>query len=241
MKIKCIIVDDEPIAHDVLEEHISAVESLELVGKFYDPVEAVNYLSNQSVELIFLDIKMPKLSGIEFLDTMINPPMIIITSAYSEFALEGFEHSVLDYLLKPISFSRFLKAVNKAVGKPDKSFQDSAVDHAAADFIYLKSDKIIHRIKLADITYIESWGNYIKVYYNKQMLLVTDTMNNIEKALPNEKFVRTHRSFIVSIDKIEQLEGNLIRIGRDEIPIGKHYKLMFEKTIKKYDAGSSIK
>lgn len=236
MKIKCIVVDDEPLAQRVLEKYISSLSSLELLKKCNNALEAMSFLHQNEVDLMFLDIKMPELTGIEFLKILTHPPQIIITTAYSEYALEGYEYSVTDYLLKPFSYKRFLKAVNKVI---DKKIENNSILPAsrepADDFIFLKADKIDHKILFSEIKYIEGYGNYIKVFTNNKMLMVAETMTTIEKNLPTEIFVRTHKSFIVSIKKIDQIEGNIIRIGKSIIPIGNFYKRHVNAILDKYN------
>jgi two-component system response regulator LytT len=227
-KIKCIVVDDEPLARKVLKKHIDKVPSLELVKQCGDAMEAAACLHEFSVDLMFLDMKMPDMTGMDFIKTLSAPPKIIVTTAYSEYALEGYEHAVIDYLLKPISFERFLKAVNRVQetiqsrgrvqGPPrgDASRKD--------DFIFLWSNKIEHKVKYAAIRYIQGCGNSVDVYTDDEMITVWETMTTVEGSLPKSAFLRVHKSFIVAIDGIDKIERNKIRIGETEIPIGKHYK-----------------
>jgi len=236
MKIKCIIVDDEPLAQRVLEKYIASLSSLELLKKCNNALEAISFLHQNEVDLMFLDIKMPELTGIEFLKTLTHPPPIIITTAYSEYALQGYEYSVTDYLLKPFSFERFLKAVNKVINK--KAENNSALSanrEFADDFIFLKADKIDHKILFSEIKYIEGCGNYIKVFTENKMLMIAETLTTIEKSLPNEMFVRTHKSYIVSIKNIQQIDGNMINIGKKMIPIGNFYKMRVEEMLNKFN------
>jgi len=237
MKIKCIVVDDEQLAQRVLEKYISSLSSLELLKKCNNALEAMSFLHQNKVDLMFLDIKMPELSGIEFLKTLTHPPHIIITTAYSEYALQGYEYSVTDYLLKPFSFERFLKAVNKVITRAAEISNVTSVsnDETVNDFIFLKADKIDHKILFSEIKYIEGCGNYIKVFTNNKMLLVAETLTTIEKNLPTELFVRIHKSYIVSIKKIDQIEGNLIRIGKTSIPIGNYYRMQVNTIVDKYN------
>ncbi len=236
MKIKCIVVDDEPLAQRVLEKYISSLSSLELLKKCNNALEAMSFLHQNKVDLMFLDIKMPELTGIEFLKTLTHPPQIIITTAYSEYALQGYEYSVTDYLLKPFSFERFLKAVNKVTNrKVENNSTLSANREIADDFIFLKADKIDYKILFSEIKYIEGCGNYIKVFTNNKMLMVAETLTTIEKNLPTELFVRTHKSYIVSIKKIDQIEGNIIRIGTSVIPIGNYYRMHVNTILDKYN------
>jgi DNA-binding LytR/AlgR family response regulator len=227
-KMKCIIVDDEPLARKVLKKYIDKVPSLELVTQCSNAMEAAAYLHEFPVDLMFLDMKMPEMTGMDFIKTLSAPPRIIVTTAYSEYALEGYEHAVIDYLLKPVSFERFLKAVNR-VQETAQSL--GAVPGTARgdacrkdDFIFLWSNKIEHKVKYAAIRYVEGCGNSVDVYTDDEMITVWETMKTVEESLPKSAFLRVHKSFIVAIDKIDKIERNKIRMGETEIPIGKHYK-----------------
>jgi len=234
--MKCIVVDDEPLAQRVLEKYISSLSSLELLKKCNNALEAMAFLHENKVDIMFLDIKMPELTGIEFLKTLTHPPQIIITTAYSQYAVQSYEFSVIDYLLKPFSFERFLKAVNKVINKKvEKNSTLSVNPEPVQDFIFLKADKIDHKIFYSQIKYIEGCGNYIKIFTDNKMLMVAETMTEVEKNLPRELFIRTHKSFIVSIKKIDQIEGNMIRIGDKTIPIGNYYRLCVNTILDKYN------
>ena len=228
MKIKCIVVDDEPLARKVLKKYIEKVPSLELVKQCPNAMEAAASLHEFSVDLMFLDMKMSEMTGMEFIKTLSTPPKIIVTTAYSEYALEGYEHAVIDYLLKPISFERFLKAVNRVQetvqsrGGVQGTPRDDA--HRKDDFIFLWSNKIEHKVKYAAIRYVKGYGNSVEVYTDDEMITVWETMKTVEENLPKSAFLRVHKSFIVAIDKIDKIEQNKIRMGETEIPIGKHYK-----------------
>lgn len=236
MKLKCLIVDDEPLAHQILEKYISSLGTLELVKKCSNALEAIEYLNENNVDLIFLDIKMPDLTGIDFLKTLSKKPKIIITSAYSEYAIDGYEYSVTDYLLKPFSFERFLKAVNKVFEtvSPEISV-DSKKTGDDRGFIFVKCDKINHKLYFNEIDYIEGFGNYVKIFTKKGMLVTSVTLSNIENKLPEETFVRVHKSFIVSLSKIDEIEGNIIRIGNKSLPVGKYYKKSFDNILRKFN------
>ncbi|MBN1997790.1 response regulator transcription factor [candidate division KSB1 bacterium] len=229
--MKCIVVDDEPLAHRVLEKYISSLSSLELLKTCHNALEALSFLHQNKVDLMFLDIKMPELNGLEFLKTLTFPPQIIITTAYSEYALQGYEFSVVDYLLKPFSFARFLKAVNKVIDKTEEKGTSGSLQETTEDYIFLKEDKINHKVLYSEIRYIEGCGNYIKVYTNQKMLVVAETMTAIEKKLPSKLFTRVHKSYMVSIAKIKQIEGNLVKIGDKGIPIGKFYKMRVNEVL----------
>jgi DNA-binding LytR/AlgR family response regulator len=234
MKIKCMVVDDEPLAQRVLEKYINSLDSLELVKKCGNGLEALSYLHKDSVDIIFLDIKMPELSGLEFLKTLDNPPQIIITTAYSEYALEGYEYSVVDYLMKPIPFERFLKAVNKVIDKRDTIYNRPSLSTSenTKNFVFLKSDKVNHKVFFSEIQYIEGCGNFIKVYTDDKMLIVSERMTNIENILPGKLFLRIHKSYIVSIKKINQVVENKVKTGDKMLPIGNFYKRRVKDLIK---------
>jgi DNA-binding LytR/AlgR family response regulator len=238
MKIKCLVVDDEPLAQRVLEKYIVSLPSLELVKKCSNAIEASSYLHQHPVDVIFLDIKMPELNGMEFLETLSQPPQIILTTAYSEYALEGYEYSVLDYLLKPISFERFLKAVNKIKKSiPEKTKEMDALK-TEEDFIFLKTDQTHHRVKYQDIKYVQGYGNYVKVFTEEKRILISETMSRLETILPQNLFVRIHKSYIVSLRKIEKIRENKIRINDITIPIGRAYKLKVNDILKKFKLSS---
>jgi DNA-binding LytR/AlgR family response regulator len=239
MKIKCMIVDDEPLARRVLEKHISALPSLELVKACSNAIEAAAYLHEHTVNVMFLDIKMPGMTGLDFLKTLSHPPHVILTTAYSEYALEGYEYSVIDYLLKPISFERLLKAVNKVSERIEKNRVSEGRWNSTKqdEFMFLRSGKVDHRIVFTDIRYIEGYGNFVKVYMSKKMILVAETMTAIEKRLPEDRFLRVHKSYVVAVAKIDRIEDNMIRIGEKLIPIGKTYKREVEKNIERYQMG----
>ncbi len=233
--IKYIIVDDENAAHDNIADYAKNLPNLVLKKHCYNAFEAIEYLNNNKVDLIFLDINMPKLSGFEFLKTLAIPPKIIVTTAYSEFAIESYELSVTDYLLKPFSFQRFIAAVNKvsealspnAVGQN----KDEPVTQSASS-LFLKDNKKYFKVKIEDILFAEAYGNYVKVHLPDQVLMTHQTLSTFEEALPEGQFVRTHKSYIISIDKIDLIEGNRISIKDYKIPIGKMYKLNISKLLK---------
>jgi DNA-binding LytR/AlgR family response regulator len=234
-RIKCIIVEDEPLAQRVLEKYITSLTSLELAKKCNNALEAAAFLHRNKVDLIFLDIKMPELTGMDFLKTLSDPPAVIITTAYAEYALEGYEYSVIDYLLKPVSFERFLKAVNKVIKMLNTGTKNAAAgEEAGADFIFLKSDKINHKIHFAQIDYIEGCGNYIKVFFDDRMIIVSERMSAVEKSLPPHRFVRTHKSYIAAVNKIEQVGGSHVRIKGKNIPVGSVYKMRLNEILEKY-------
>jgi len=233
-----LIIDDEPLAHRVIEKFANELSWLQKVGNAYDAFEGFEILNTKAVDLIFLDINMPKLKGLDFLRTLANPPIIIITSAYREYALEGFELNVCDYLLKPFSFERFLAAVNKglALQKADNTtinkIASTKISPLTTEKIFIKGDRKYHQIALSDICYLESYGSYVKIYLVDQMILTHETTTHFEKMLPKSAFLRVHKSFIVAIPKIETIEGNQLKIGDKLIPIGNFYKKEVKQLIK---------
>ena len=233
-----LIIDDEPLAHRVIENYTQKLPYLTKIGNAYDAFEGFEILNAEPVELIFLDINMPKLKGLDFLRTLANPPIVIITSAYREYALEGFELNVCDYLLKPFSFERFLAAVNKVLYQEKKDFskpptQDFvAAPPESAKKIFIKGDKKYHQVALSDILYLESYGSYVKIFLKDSMILTHETTSHFEKRLPKSIFMRVHKSYIVAIQKIETIEGNRIQIEDKQIPIGNFYKKTVKDLIK---------
>lgn len=217
--MRCLIIDDEPVARDILRQYIADTPLLELSGECESALTALEFLKNEPVDVLFLDVNMPKLSGISFLKSLNNPPKVILTTAYSEYALEGFELDVTDYLLKPFSFERFLKAVNKLTKSDQSSPKESTV--------VLKADGKTYRVQTNDILFIESMGDYLTVHTSDQKLTFYKTMKSFSEELPSDSFIRVHKSFLVSLSKIDYLEGNLIFIEGNEIPIGNAYKEEF--------------
>ncbi|TMI96330.1 MAG: response regulator transcription factor [Bacteroidetes bacterium] len=221
-RCKCIIVEDEPLAQNILKKYIGDHPSLELVATCTDALEAQLILNKQPIHLIFLDINLPKLSGINFIKSLLQSPLIIFTTAYPEFAVEGFELNAVDYLLKPFSFERFLKAVNKVIEKLNNSSLPKKEEIDA--FIFFKSDKKIHKVDLESIHYIEAVGDYMKVITDSGQLLINETMKNLQEELPARSFIRVHKSFIISRNRIKYIEGNYIQVENKSIPIGATYR-----------------
>lgn len=233
MKIRCIIVDDEPLARQVLRSYIDKIPSLDLVKECGDAMQAAAYIHTHGVDLIFLDIKMPGMTGMDLLKSFESPPKVIITTAYSEYALQGYEYAVIDYLLKPIPFNRFLKAVNKAL-ENDPVKKNIPVYHgeeSAKEFVFLKEDKTEHKVRLSDIFFVEGWRNSVKVHIGDEVIMVSKTMADMEAILPGNAFIRIHKSFIVAIDKIARIHGSKVHLHDRSLPIGKYYKKDVQKMI----------
>jgi DNA-binding LytR/AlgR family response regulator len=231
MKLKCLIVDDEPLAQRVLEKYISELPKLELIGKCSDAIEAMELLQEQEVDLIFLDINMPRLSGINFLKTYKNPPMVVITTAYIEYALESYELNVLDYLKKPFSFERFLQAVQKAEDRAKGTSELQETGKEERDYIFVKANKKTININLDSILYVEALGDYVKIFTNQGHIVTYQSLKGIERLLPSQKFYRIHKSYIVSLSKIKSIEGNMVHLEKGTIPIGNNYKQNFFQRI----------
>ncbi len=233
-KISCLAVDDEPPALDVLKKYIASVQNLELAGTCADAVEALNFLRHQSIDLLFLDIQMPNLLGTDLIRTLKNPPKVIFTTAYRKFAVEGFELDAVDYLLKPISFERFLKAVNKVMETsfkiPETEFNPDQQGPQNA-FINLRADRKNLKIPLDDILYVESLKDYIKVVTPSRNIVTKQSISSLEEMLPKNNFVRIHRSFIVAINKIESFTSDTIEIAKHELPISRMYRHEVEKLL----------
>jgi DNA-binding LytR/AlgR family response regulator len=227
MILRCLLVDDEPLALKVLESHISNVNGLEIVAKCKNAIEAIDVLYQKQVDLIFLDIKMPKLLGTDFIKNLSSRPKIIFVTGYREYAIEGYDLDAIDYLLKPVSFERFVKAVSKVKKIIGNETQPHTEEYKANpnEFFYLKVDKNMQKVFINEIFYIESLKDYIKVYLTTgKYLLVRQSISSIEKLLSAHRFLRAHRSYIVSIDKITGFNNLFLKLNSDEIPIGKIYK-----------------
>lgn len=234
--ITCLIVDDEPPALDVIKKYIDSVNILELAGTCADAVEALNFLRQQTIDLLFLDIQMPNLLGTDLIRTLKNPPKVIFTTAYRKFAVEGFELDAVDYLLKPISFERFLKAVNKVMETSLKATENNDGFHVPQNslqnaFINLRADRKNIKILLDEILYIESLKDYIKVVTATRNIVTKQSISSIEETLPKNNFVRIHRSFIVAINKIESFTSDTIEIAKHELPISRMYRHEVEKLL----------
>jgi DNA-binding LytR/AlgR family response regulator len=224
--LKYIIIDDEPLAHEIITEFCSMLPHVQLENSCYNAMEAMQFLNKHTVDFMFLDINMPKLKGLDFLKTLSNPPKTIITTAYKEYAIEGFELNVVDYLLKPFSFDRLVKAVNKISDIPSiKTIHKEIVNtNKTSTRLFIKGDKKYHQIDLNDLLFIEAYGNYTKLYLVDEMIVSHEKISHYETMLDNNNFLRVHKSFIVAIDKIKFIEGNRIIIHEHKVPIGQTYK-----------------
>lgn len=228
MKTRCVIVDDEPLARELICGYVGKLENFEVIGECSDAMKALNVMREKQIDLIFMDIQMPQITGIEFLKTLKHPPKVIITTAYREYALEGFELDVVDYLLKPITFERFLKSVNKFYQMNQDEIQiqsgNSVEKIIDEPFIYVKENKKVIKVYLSEIKYIEGLSEYIQIFTDKRKIITKTSMLLMEEKLPAESFLRIHKSYIISIGKIEAFTANTIEIQGKELPIGRSFK-----------------
>ena len=226
--IKCIIVDDEPLAVELLESYVRSVDTLELMGSFNNPVHAINFTIKEKPDLIFLDIRMPEMTGVQVMEVIGSLSKIVVTSAYPDYALVGYEHSVVDYLMKPIDYDRFLKAVQKA-----RDFLLlPAYSTVPRKYFFIKTDGKLVRIDFDDILYIEGLRDYVAVHTVSEKLNSLDTLLNMESQLPAGQFARIHKSYLVSLEKIDTIEGSRVFVGNTILPVGSLYREKFLKLIK---------
>ena len=238
MILNCLIVDDEPAARKLLQEYIEEIDFLKLAGVAENPLKAAGLLNNEQVDLIFLDVNMPKMNGMEFLRSSVNLPMVIMTTAYGQYALDGFEMAVVDYLVKPFSLERFLKAAQKAFDLKQLK-QKSETPAPEAEYFYVKCNGRIERVNYNDLLYIEAMSNYITLYTTTTKLVVYHTIKGILEQLPAERFIQVHKSAVINLDKINAIEGNMLRIGDAKITIGQNFhdeamkKILKDKFLKR--------
>ena len=226
MKTRCLIVDDEPLARELIRGHIQKLENFEIVAECDNAMKAMDVIRNHSVDLMFLDIKMPQMTGIEFLKTLKRPPRVIITTAYSQYALDGFELDVVDYLMKPVTFERFFKAVNKFFqsGTPENVEFEAGNGRNQDAFIYVKENKRIIKIYLKEIDFIEGLNEYIRIHTDNRRVVVKSSLQSIENKLPSDQFIRIHKSYIVSIPRIRAFNATTIELENAKLRIGRNYK-----------------
>jgi len=235
-KIQCLVIDDEPLAREILKQHIAGVEALELTGTCTNAVEAISFLKEHSVDLLFLDIQMPQLLGTNFIRTLKNAPKVIFTTAYRKYAVEGFELDAVDFILKPISFERFLKAVNKVLQ------MNLNPDHASAttkendpertnSFLYFRADRKMVKIFFRDILFIEALKDYIKIVTSSKTIVTKYVLSTLEEMLPSNEFLRVHKSYIVAVGQIESFNADSIQVAKHELPIGRMYKLDVSRSL----------
>ena len=222
--MNCIIVDDEPLARDILDTYVSQIFYLTLIKSCKNAFEALSALQEHTIDIVFIDIQMPDISGVKFIETLTNPPLVIFTTAYSHYALNGFELNAVDYLLKPISLERFLKAAQKAKDLFDLKQVKKPLVETENEFIFVKADYQTIKINYKDILYIEGLKDYVKIYTTKKMIMTLLNIKNILEKLPDSQFIRIHKSYIVSIAAIEKIDRNRIVFGEKRIPIGDSFK-----------------
>lgn len=229
VKIRCIITDDEPMARKGLQGYIEKIDFLELVAVCEDGIQLGNVLKKQPADLIFLDIEMPYLSGIELLSGLTNQPRVIIVSAYEQYALKGYELDVVDYLLKPVSFDRFMKAVNKVYDWYEKERPDESQPTS----IFVKTTQKYEKVDFADILFVEALDNYIAIQTVKKKLVTHSSLSSFLNNLPRDKFVQIHKSFVVNVDKVTSLEGNILGIDNYKLPVSKNYRAEIKERLLK--------
>jgi len=239
MNIKCIVVDDEVHARKVLEKFISDIPHLELVKSCKNALEAMQVLNEQNIDAMFLDINMPKVTGLNFLENLRHPPAVVITTAYREYAVEAFDLDVIDYLHKPIPFPRFLKAVSKIEEKLKSKTEQTNIfstpnTNKQEEFIFIKADKKTIKLNFDDIIYIEGLGDYIKIHLKDKSIVSKLTIKRMEELLPKKQFPRVHKSFIIALNQINAIEGNQIEISNQKVPIGQIYRLTFMELINEH-------
>jgi DNA-binding LytR/AlgR family response regulator len=225
-KLKVLIVEDEHLAAEGLKSYVAEIEFLDLVAYCENALEANKILSEQSIDLIFLDIQMPKITGIEFLKSLSKPPMVIFTTAYPNYALQGYELDVIDYLVKPYPFDRFLKAVNKAKDRLvlENSANKETVQDRELDYFFVKSEQKLEKVVINEICYVEAMENYVIIHTDSHKIISLMTMKSMEEKLPSNQFIRSHKSFIVNISKVESIEGNCLNVKSKQLPISRQNK-----------------
>ena len=234
MILQCVITDDEPIAGEILEDYIRMVPGLRLVAQCKNAMETLSVLQQQKVQLLFLDIKMPEINGLELIRSLQHPPAIILTTAFPDYALEGFDLNVVDYLLKPISVERFLRAVNKLTVR----HVDPILPNPSADFLFARADGGLVKVNHSDILYVEGLENYVRIHTKDKVIVCLSTMKSIEDSLPAPSFLRIHRSYIVNLSRVEMVRQHLFQIGPKSLAVGKSYRKAVAEILKNYSPPS---
>lgn len=229
--IKAIIVDDEPLAQNVIKQFAKDIPGLEIVCTCNNALEASSKLKETPVDLMFLDVNMPRLSGLDFLKNLNNPPLVILTTAYADYAMEGYELNILDYLKKPFSFERFFKAIQKAEEQLTLIHQKEETN---AEYIFIKANKKAVRVEIKSICFIEGLGDYIKIHLQDKHLVTNLSMKKMEELLPSDQFFRIHKSFIVRLDQIQSIEGNQLEVAGNKLPIGNNFRQEFQELINRF-------
>ena len=243
MSISCLIVEDEPLARNLITDYVKKVPFLQLVKACASPLEALEELRQRPVDLLFLDVQMPEITGIAFLKSLQKKPHVILTTAYSEYALEGYELDVVDYLLKPITFDRFLKAVDKASqrisNQPGTASPERPASEPTDDFIFVKDGTKLVKVRWADILFVEGLKDYVTIHTRQQKVVSLQRLKVMEEQLPKERFMRVHNSFIVAVDAIDVIHKDRLQIGEHQIPIGDTYKKSFREFVDRKHLGSA--
>lgn len=225
---KCLIIDDEPIAIRVIKKHLSAFSDFEIVAECKNALEAIPLLSKEKIDLIFCDIQMPQITGVDFVRSLSHPPKVIFTTAFRNYAIEAFELNVIDYLLKPISFGRFTKAINnflELVSLENQQNKNAGVEtQGVSEYLFLKADKKHYKVNLSDILYFESMGDYVIAFTSNNKIVTKERISNLADTLPKNLFLQIHRSYIVSVSKIESVGPGFIEINKKKLPVGRSYK-----------------
>jgi DNA-binding LytR/AlgR family response regulator len=222
--IKCIIVEDETLAQEVIQSHLQQLGQLELVGTYRNALEAMEALRTREVDVMFLDIRLPGMTGLNFLRGLTDPPLVVLTTAYAEYALESYDFNVIDYLLKPISFERFSKAVHKLLDGRLFTQAGKEQDQSPADHIFIRSNSKFFKVNFSEILYVQAMKDYLKIHTPEYALMTHQTMSEMEKLLPVRQFIRVHKSYIVALSRIKAIYGNSVELGKITIPIGINYK-----------------
>lgn len=225
-KVNCIIVDDEPMAREILQSHLDKIDAINVVATCKNAIEAFNQLNSNAIDLIFLDINMPEISGLSFAKSINKNIKVIFTTAYREYALDGFDLQAVDYLLKPISFERLLQAVNKYLEEKTAPVIENLSESKfeKSDFIFVRSERKMVKIEFSEINYIESFSDYLKIHVKDKTIITRETISNIEAKLPQKKFIRIHRSYIIAISKIESFTNEFVEVKKKALPISRSYK-----------------
>ena len=241
-KIRCLVIDDELPAREILKKHIAGVDALELSGVCSNAIDAISFLKDHTVDLLFLDIQMPHLLGTSFLRTLKNAPKVIFTTAYRKYAVEGFELDAVDYLLKPINFERFLKGVNKVLQLNLRNSFSTSENHAGTSppFLYFRSNRKMVKVLLDEILYIEGLNDYIRIVTSGKTIISKHVLSSLEEMLPAHSFVRIHKSFIIAVNKIESFNADSVEIGKKEIPIGRLFKFNLNKILGSSSASQTL-
>ncbi|WP_346861654.1 LytTR family DNA-binding domain-containing protein [uncultured Draconibacterium sp.] len=224
---RCIIIDDEPIAIRVIKNHLSVFTNFEIVAECNNALEAMPILAKEKIDLLFCDIQMPQITGVDFVRTLQHPPKVIFTTAYRDYAVDAFELNVVDYLLKPISFERFTKAINyffELETAQNNTTNTESPDSVSREFIFLKADKKHYKVNLTDVLYFESLGDYVIAFTTNNKIVTKERISHLAENLPREHFIQIHRSYIVSIDKIESVGPGFVEINKKKLPVGRNYK-----------------